>query len=139
MSKGTLNKVMLIGNLGRDPEVKDANGLKIVRFSIATSEKKKDKEDLVEWHNCVVFGKLAEICEKYLVKGSKVYLEGRLQTSKWADKETGKDKYKTEIIADHLVMLGGSNKKESSNDSQLSIDDAIKKSEEFFKQEDVPF
>ena len=101
---GTVNKVILVGNLGRDPEVRfNPEGGKMVTFSIATSESWKDKtsgerRDRTEWHKVVVFNdKLAEVCEKYLKKGSKVYLEGQLQTRKWTDQQ-GQERYTTEVV-----------------------------------------
>ena len=101
---GSVNKVILLGNLGRDPEVRTAqDGSKIVSFSVATSEAWKDKttgerKDKTEWHRIVVFNtNLCDICEKYLHKGSKVYIEGQLQTRKWQD-QTGVEKYTTEIV-----------------------------------------
>lgn len=107
MSKGTLNKVMLIGNVGRDPEIKRLDsGMAIANFSIATTETRKDKEPLTEWHKIIMFGKLAEIVEKWVRKGHKIYVEGKIQTRKWTDKE-GHDKYATEILCDQLQMLGG--------------------------------
>lgn len=101
---GSVNKVILVGNLGRDPEVRNSpEGGKIVTLSVATSESWKDKtsgerRDRTEWHRVVVFNeKLAEVSEKYLKKGSKVYLEGQLQTRKWTDQQ-GQEKYTTEVI-----------------------------------------
>lgn len=101
---GSVNKVILVGNLGRDPEVRHSpEGGKIVTLSVATSESWKDKatgerRDRTEWHRVVVFNdKLAEVSEKYLKKGSKVYLEGQLQTRKWTDQQ-GQEKYTTEVI-----------------------------------------
>ena len=100
-----VNKVILIGNLGNDPECKySQNGTAITSFSIATSEKYKD-EIQTEWHKIITFGKLAEICNKYLSKGSKVYIEGKIQTRKWEDKN-GSDHYTTEILANTMKMLG---------------------------------
>jgi single-strand DNA-binding protein len=102
---GSVNKVILLGNLGRDPEVRAMqDGTKVVSFSLATSESWKDKvsgerKDRTEWHRIVVFNpNLAEVCEKYLHKGSKVYVEGQLQTRKWQDQQTGADRYTTEIV-----------------------------------------
>lgn len=108
----SLNKVMLIGNLGRDPETRYLpSGGAVCNFSIATSERFNDKsgqkQERTEWHNIVMYGKLAEIAQQYLKKGSNVYVEGRIQTSKWQDKTTGQDKYRTEIVADQMQMLGG--------------------------------
>lgn len=105
-----LNKVILIGNLGRDPEVRyTPSGLAIANFSIATSEnwanKNGEKETRTEWHRIVAFGKLGEICGEYLSRGKQVYIEGRLQTREWEDKE-GIKRYTTEIVASQMLMLG---------------------------------
>ena len=107
----SLNKAILIGNLGKDPEMRYMpNGDAVVNFSIATTESYKDrdgnKQDKTEWHNIVIYGKLAEIAGQYLKKGSPVYIEGRIQTRKWQDKE-GADRYTTEIVASAMQMLGG--------------------------------
>lgn len=107
---GSLNKVMLIGNLGKDPEIRAIpSGAKVANFSIATTEsytgKDGQKQDKTEWHNIVMWRGLAEIAEKYLRKGSQVYVEGRLSTRSWDD-QSGNKRYMTEIIADNLVMLG---------------------------------
>ena len=113
---GSVNKVILVGNLGRDPEVRHANdGTKIVHLSVATSESWKDKasgerKDRTEWHRVVIFNdKLGEIAEKYLTKGSSVYLEGQLQTRKWTDQQ-GQERYSTEVILPRyngtLTLLG---------------------------------
>lgn len=107
----SVNKVLLIGNLGRDPETRHMpDGGAVTSISIATTESWKDKagekQEKTEWHRISFFGKLAEIAGEYLKKGSQVYVEGRLQTRKWQDKE-GNDKYTTEIIADRMQMLGG--------------------------------
>jgi single-strand DNA-binding protein len=106
----SVNKVILIGNLGRDPETRYMpDGGAITNISIATTEtwkdKNGDKQEKTEWHRVAFFGKLAEIAGEYLKKGSQVYVEGRLQTRKWQDKD-GNDKYTTEIVADRMQMLG---------------------------------
>jgi single-strand DNA-binding protein len=106
----SVNKVILIGNLGRDPETRYMpDGGAITNISIATTETWKDKagekQEKTEWHRVAFFGKLAEIAGEYLKKGSQVYVEGRLQTRKWQDKE-GVDKFTTEIVADRMQMLG---------------------------------
>ena len=106
----SVNKVILIGNLGADPETRYLpSGDAVTNIRIATSEKWKDKggeqQEHTEWHRIAFFGKLAEIAGEYLKKGSQVYVEGRLETRKWQDKE-GKDRYTTEIIADRMQMLG---------------------------------
>jgi single-strand DNA-binding protein len=110
MARG-VNKVILIGNLGKDPEVRySPNGGAVTNITLATSESWKDKntgekQEKTEWHRIVFFGKLAEIAGEYLKKGAQVYIEGRLQTRKWQDKE-GKDRYTTEIVAGEMQMLG---------------------------------
>ena len=106
----SVNKVILIGNLGRDPETRYMpEGGAITNISIATTDKWKDKngemQEKTEWHRVAFFGKLAEIAGEYLKKGSQVYVEGRLQTRKWQDKD-GQDKYTTEIVANVMQMLG---------------------------------
>ena len=106
----SVNKVILIGNLGRDPETRYMpDGGAVTNVSIATTENWKDKngekQEKTEWHRVVFFNKLAEIAGEYLKKGSQVYVEGRLQTRKWQDKD-GQDKYSTEIVADRMQMLG---------------------------------
>jgi len=106
----SVNKVILIGNLGRDPETRYMpDGGAITNISVATTDKWKDKngepQEKTEWHRVAFFGKLAEIAGEYLKKGSQVYVEGRLQTRKWQDKD-GHDKYTTEIVADRMQMLG---------------------------------
>lgn len=111
MAKGSVNKVILIGNLGRDPEVRyTPNGLAVANLTIATTESWKDKQsgenqERTEWHRIAMYARLAEIAGEYLRKGSKIYIEGRLQTRKWQDKNTGQDRYTTEVIADSLQML----------------------------------
>ena len=110
MAKGTLNKVMLIGNLGKDPEMRYMpNGQAVATITIATSETWKDKasgaaQEKTEWHRIVMFRRLAEIAGEYLKKGAKIYIEGRLQTRKWQDKQ-GQDRYITEIVANEMQML----------------------------------
>ena len=106
----SVNKVILVGNLGRDPETRYMpDGGAVTNVSIATTDTWKDKngekQEKTEWHRVAFFGKLAEIAGEYLRKGSQVYVEGRLQTRKWQDKD-GQDKYSTEIIADRMQMLG---------------------------------
>ncbi|ABQ28540.1 single-stranded DNA-binding protein [Geotalea uraniireducens] len=107
----SLNKVMLIGNLGKDPEVRyTASGTAVASFSLATSEKFKNKsgewEEKTEWHNVTLWARLAEIAGEYLSKGKTVYIEGRLQTRKWQDRD-GKDRYTTEIVGEKMQMLSG--------------------------------
>ena len=106
-----LNKAILIGNLGKDPELRyTPSGVAMATFSIATSEtwtgKEGEKETRTEWHRIVAFRKLAEICGEYLSKGKQVYIEGRIQTREWEDKD-GNKRYTTEILANQMLMLGG--------------------------------
>jgi single-strand DNA-binding protein len=108
----SVNKVILIGNLGKDPEVKyTPSGTAVAKIALATNERFKDKggewQDRTEWHNVVLWQRLAEIAGEYLKKGSKVYIEGRLQTRSWDDKNTNQKRYMTEIVAQDLVLLGG--------------------------------
>ena len=109
MARG-INKAILIGNLGRDPETRYTQaGAAVTHFSVATSDSWRDKQtgeqqERTEWHNVVCFARLAEIAGEYLRKGSKIYIEGRIQTRKWQDKE-GLDRYTTEIIANDMQML----------------------------------
>lgn len=112
MARG-VNKVILIGNLGKDPEVRYMpSGAAVANVTLATHEQWKDKttgeqQERTEWHNVVFYNRLAEIVGEYLKKGSQVYVEGSIRTRKWQDKETGKDRYTTEIIANEMHMLGG--------------------------------
>ena len=108
----SVNKVILIGNLGKDPELRyTPSGTAVASFSLATNERYKDKEgnwqDRTEWHKIVAWQRLAEIAGEYLKKGRTCYIEGRLQTRSWDDKESGQKKYSTEIVASDLVLLGG--------------------------------
>jgi single-strand DNA-binding protein len=125
-----LNKVILIGNLGKDAEVRYApSGTAVANFSIATSEKwgkDGEKQQRTEWHRIVAFGKLAEICGEYLTKGKQVYIEGRLQTRNWEDRE-GVKRYTTEIVAHQMLMIGGKGMKPNDSpdfsDNQSQDDD----------------
>lgn len=118
----SLNKVMLIGNIGRDPEVKTLDGSngsqKVATFTLATGEKYKDRngelQEKTEWHNIVAWRNVADICEKYIRKGMQVYIEGRLRTRSWQDKD-GNTRYTTEIMADNLQMLGKKEEKPAGN------------------------
>lgn len=114
-----VNKVIIVGTLGRDPEVRfAANSTAIANLNVATSEQWNDKatgnkQEKTEWHRVVIFGKLAEIAQQYLTKGSQVYLEGKLQTRKWQDTTSGQDRYATEVVINPvggvMQMLGGGN------------------------------
>ena len=108
----TVNKVILLGNVGKDPEFKMLpSGQGVANFSIATAERYKDKggewQERTEWHNLVAYARLAEIIRDYVKKGSKLYVEGRLTTRSWDDKETGKKVYRTEIVMSELSLLSG--------------------------------
>jgi single-strand DNA-binding protein len=148
----SLNKVMLIGNLGKDPEVRYTTaGTPVASFSIATSEKFKNKagewEERTEWHNITLWSRLAEIAGEYLAKGKTVYIEGRLQTRKWQDRD-GKDRYTTEIVGEKMQMLGGKGEgggggrqgggkpaaEEAGHGAQQSYEEPV-----FNPDEDIPF
>ncbi len=139
MSNG-VNKVLIIGNLGSDPEIKYTKaGDPVANLSIATSESWKDKnsgdlQEKVEWHRVVMFSRLAEIAEQYLKKGSKVFVEGKLQTRKWQDQE-GKDRYTTEVVAKEMTMLDS---KGDSMESSSSASSSSKPDNDKF-EEDIPF
>jgi single-strand DNA-binding protein len=111
MARG-VNKAIIVGTLGQDPEVRyTASGSAVANISVATNENWKDRntgemQERTEWHRIVMFGKLAEIAQQYLKKGSQAYFEGRIQTRKWQD-QSGNDRYSTEIVANEMQMLGG--------------------------------
>lgn len=140
-----INKVILLGNLGKDPEVRYLEGgTAVANFSIATSESYKDKttgekKTVTEWHNVVLWRGLAEIAEKYLKKGNQVYIEGKLRTRKWQDKD-GNNRYTTEIVGDNMQMLG---KKEDSpltnNDAPPASSAPIVESGNNNVEDDLPF
>ena len=136
----SVNKVILIGNIGKDPDVKYTNsGTAVAKFSIATNERFKSKtsgewEEKTEWHSLIAWAKLAEVIKEYAPKGTKVYIEGKLQTSSWDDKKTGDKKYKTEIVVDELVLLGGKGDKPNSIDSSPT-----RTQETPIADEDIPF
>ena len=128
---GSVNKVTLVGNLGRDPEIRAMqNGDKIVQLSVATSDRWKDKNtgeqrERTEWHRVVIFNEgLGKVAEQYLKKGSTVYLEGQLQIRKWTDQQSGQEKYTTEVVLQRyrgeLTLLGSRSENQISNDQQNS-------------------
>ena len=145
MSRGA-NKVILVGNLGQKPEMRyTATQTAVANISIATTESWKDKEsgenrDKTEWHRVVFFGNLAEIAERYLDKGSSVYVEGKIQTRKWQDKE-GKDRWTTEILGNQLTMLGSrsSNDTGSQQDSSSQTPFPEDDSGPGLSDDDIPF
>ena len=129
-----VNKVILVGNLGKDPEVKYLdNGVAVANFSLATTENYKNKEgervSQTEWHNVVLWRGLAEVAEKYLKKGASVYVEGKIKTRKWEDKE-GVTRYSTEILGENMTMLGGKSSSEGTiehnSDADTNADDISK-------------
>ena len=131
-----VNKVILVGNLGKDPEVRYLDsGVAVANFSLATTENYKNKQgekvSQTEWHNIVLWRGLAEIAEKYLKKGSAVYIEGKIKNRKWEDKE-GNTRYNTEILGDNMTMLGGKPLQESG-----TVNSEIKSSSD--KADDLPF
>lgn len=119
-----INKVILIGNLGKDPEVRHLeSGASVANFTLATSESYKDRNSgervtHTEWHNVVLWRGLAEVAEKYLKKGNQVYIEGKLRTRSWEDKD-GNTRYTTEVIADNMTMLGGRSGASDTGDDPL--------------------
>ena len=145
MARG-VNKVILVGNLGQKPEMRyTQTNTAVATLSIATSESWKDKDsgeqrEKTEWHRVVFFGKLAEIAEQYLDKGSQLYIEGKLQTRKWQDKE-GNDRYTTEILGNEMNMLGGrqSSGDEGAYDQSQPASQSVPYSESQISEEDIPF
>ena len=138
---GSINKVILIGNLGKDPEVRHLeNGATVANFSIATSETYKDRKSgekvsQTEWHNIVLWRGLAEVAERFLKKGDKIYIEGKLKTRSWQDQE-GNNRYTTEVIADNMTMLGkvGDNNNNTKEEKAI-VDDFSGPNE----NDDLPF
>lgn len=133
----SVNRVLLIGRVGKDPEVKHTSASKpFLNLSLATTDSWKDKsgnkQEHTEWHKLVFWGKLAEIAGKYLRKGSLVYIEGHLNTNKWQD-QSGQDRYTTQVVADQMVMLGEKSKPNQQQDQQAAQDDF------YTKGDDIPF
>ena len=147
---GSLNKVLLIGRLGADPEVKQmVNGKSVARLSLATSQSRKDKntgekKEKTEWHRIVVFNEgLVNVVQQYLKKGAQVYVEGQLSTRKWKDEQSGQDKYSTEILIQgynsSLTMLGGGNQNNiGSQDNKQTFDDSPAPAQSDL-DDDIPF
>lgn len=151
----SVNKVILVGNVGKDPEIKFAtSGMPLANFTLATSERFKDKsgewQERTEWHSLVAFQRTAEIVRDYVKKGSKLYVEGRLQTRSWDDQASGQKRYKTEILVNDLVLLsgrddssGGGNYSRSNTasydqrPSSSSSDDLVQSTE--ITDDDIPF
>ena len=129
---GSLNKATILGRLGKDPELRTTGGgTEVANFSVATSEtftdKNNEKKETTEWHSVVVWGKLAGIAKKYLAKGREVLIEGKLQTRSWDDKD-GTKKYKTEIVASNIVLIGGGGQRDAGSSaapSEVPMPDSV--------------
>ncbi len=155
----SVNKVILLGNVGKDPEIRStAGGTMVANFTLATSDRQKDAQgnwqDRTEWHNLVAFTRTAEIIRDYVKKGSKLYVEGKIQTRSWDDKESGQKKYRTEIIVNDLSLLSGrdegssggySSRAASSSSSTASFDQRPPATQDTYAQsaeisdDDIPF
>ncbi len=140
----SINRVTLIGAVGQDPEVRfTAAGLAIASFSLATSEKRKDKEEVTQWHNCVAFGKLAEIVQQYIVKGSKLYLDGAIQYQEY--EKDGQKRYATKIVVNDISMLSPATgaQSQTQNAAQKAHSTARPASavpaQQEFEDSDIPF
>ena len=152
----SVNKVILLGNVGKDPEIRSTGGgTMVANFTLATSDRQKDAQgnwqDRTEWHNLVAFTRLAEIVRDYVKKGSKLFVEGKIQTRSWDDKESGQKRYRTEIIVNDLSLLSGRDDagsggySRSSSGSTASFDQRPPAGQEEYAQsaeisdEDIPF
>ena len=136
-----VNKVILVGNLGKDPEIRHLdNGIAVANFSLATTEsytnKQGERVNQTEWHNIVLWRGLADVAEKYLKKGNSIYLEGKINTKKWEDKE-GVTRYSTDIIADKMTMLGS--KSDNSNSAATAVSPAESSPTKSSGNDDLPF
>jgi single-strand DNA-binding protein len=152
MAKG-VNKVFLLGNVGKDPEIRTtAGGMTVASFSLATAERAKGQDgqwaDKTEWHNLVCFQRTAEIVRDYVKKGTQIFVEGKIQTRSWDDKETGQKKYKTEILVNELSLLGGgggggrsegSSERSSGSYSRPSAPASSDYADQGITDEDIPF
>ena len=147
---GSLNKVLLIGRLGADPEIKQmVNGKSVARLSLATSQSWKDKntgekKEKTEWHRIVVFNEgLVNVVQQYLKKGAQIYVEGQISTRKWKDEQSGQDKYSTEVVIQgynsSLTMLGGGNQNTSSSQEKKQNFDDTSQSGQNDLDDDIPF
>jgi single-strand DNA-binding protein len=150
MAKG-VNKVFLLGNVGKDPEIRTtAGGMTVASFSLATADRAKDAQgnwgDKTEWHNLVAFQRTAEIVRDYVKKGTQIFVEGKIQTRNWDDKESGAKKYRTEILVNELSLLGGrgggeggSGSYERAGSSKAAPAPANDYAEQGITDEDIPF
>jgi single-strand DNA-binding protein len=143
-----INKVILVGRLGKDPETKSTpSGTTVAKFSLATDERFTDrngeKQERTEWHNIVAWGKLGDICGQYLRKGKLVYIEGSIRTDSWEDKESGQKKYRTEIIANTMKMLDRAGSEEGGSygggQQQRRPAATTAASNDYIEDDDVPF
>jgi len=139
-----VNKVILVGNLGRDPEVRSTpSGQPVATFSLATNRKWKDqsgnRQEETEWHNIVCWGRQAEIAGQYLTKGKQIYVEGRLQTRSWEDKQSGEKKYRTEVICQNFQMLGARGGYDGGAQSPASSPEAPGDFQAQPEDDDIPF
>jgi len=136
-----INKVILVGNLGKDPEVRTLeNGAKVANFTVATSESYKNREGQrvtqTEWHNIVLWRGLAEIAEKYLRKGNQVYIEGKIRTRSWDDKD-GVKRYTTEVLGDNLTMLGS--RRDNEENTAAPMENNAPDNDAGEEKDDLPF
>ncbi|MDY0301030.1 MAG: single-stranded DNA-binding protein [Trichlorobacter sp.] len=150
----SLNKVMLIGNLGKDPELRyTTSGMAVATFNLATTERFKSKqtgdfEEKTEWHRVTLWGRQAEVAGEYLAKGRTVFIEGRLQTRKWTDRD-GNDRYTTEIVGERMQMLGGrggdsggaspTRRSNNNTNNEVTAEPVISYDEPHFQDDDIPF
>ncbi len=143
----SVNKVILVGRLGKDPEIRSIpSGTSVAKFSIATDERYTDrngeKQERTEWHNITAWGKLAEICGQYLRKGKLVYVEGSIRTDSWDDKETGQKRYRTEIVANQMQMLdrkGDENGGGAYTGARRNTETATETATQVEEDDEVPF
>jgi single-strand DNA-binding protein len=143
----SVNKVILVGNVGKDPEVRySQSGTPVANFSLATNERFKDRNDewqeRTEWHSIVAWQRLAEIVGEYVGKGSKLYVEGKIQTSSWEDRQSGERKYRTEIVARDLLLLGPLESGRGDHQGPTSDDHEHQRSQASSSEsvdEDIPF
>jgi len=151
MAKG-VNKVFLLGNVGKDPEIRSTpSGTTVATFSLATADRRKDAQgnwaDSTEWHNLVAFQRTAEIVRDYVKKGTQIFVEGKIQTRSWDDKESGQKKYRTEILVNELSLLGkpgggeggGGYSRSSSSGSSSSQSSAPDYADQGITDDDIPF
>lgn len=151
MAKG-VNKVFLLGNVGKDPEIRStAGGMTVASFTLATADRQKDQQgnwtDKTEWHNLVAFSRTAEIVRDYVKKGTQLFIEGKIQTRSWDDKESGQKRYKTEILVNELSLLGkpgeggggGSRSSSASYDQRTPTSQTADYGDTGITDEDIPF